>query len=282
MTIDIDTGLLRGFLVSARLGSISRAALELGRTQPALSQQLRRLEDILGETVLERRTNGVVLTAAGSALLPYAERILALSGEALAGPPRGRLAGRCRIGVLEDFTGNALPAAFADFGRLHSETTLELVSLNGRDTRDALDQGRVELALCEAEYLDPPLRWSTRLPLLWAASESFDTTLDPLPLLMFSEPCRWRFLIQAALGAAGRRWRIAFESDSLTALSAAARAGLGITALLPVTMGYGIVTPVLSPPLPALPEIEIGLARRPDSEGNPLTDAMEALLKQLL
>ena len=282
MAIDIDTGLLRGFLASARLGSISRAALALGRTQPALSQQLRRLEDILGEAVLERRANGVALTAAGAALLPYAERILALSGEALAGAPRGRLAGRCSVGVLEDFTGNALPAAFADFGRLHPETTLELVSLNGRATRAALEDGRVQLALCEADYLDPPLRWSKRLPLLWAASETFDTNLDPLPLLMFPEPCRWRSLILAALGAAGRRWRIAFESGSLIAVSAAARAGLGVTALLPVTMGYGIVTPALFPPLPPLPEIEIGLARRPDSENNPLTDAVEALLKQLL
>lgn len=47
-------------------------------------------------------------------------------------------------------------------------------------------------------------------------------------------------------------------------------------------MGYGIVTAALFPPLPALPEIEIGLARRPDSENNPLADAVEALLKQLL
>jgi DNA-binding transcriptional LysR family regulator len=76
MVADLDTGLLRNFLNCARLGSISRAAAASGRTQPALSQQLRRLEDIVGNTLLDRTASGVRLTPAGSALLPYAERIL--------------------------------------------------------------------------------------------------------------------------------------------------------------------------------------------------------------
>jgi DNA-binding transcriptional LysR family regulator len=282
MSMDFDTSLLRSFLACARLGSISRAAQALGRTQPALSQQLRRLEDMLGEAVLQRGAAGVMLTPAGAALLPYAERILALSGEALAGAPRSRLSGRCSVGVLEDFTGNALPAAFADFGRLHPETTLELVSVQGADAQASLDSGRVQLALFETRFLDSTPTWRTRAPLLWAASPDFDAADEPLPLVLFSMPCPWRALLLSALGAAGRRWRIAFESGTLNAISAAVRAGLGVTALLPPAMGHGIVTPNLAPPLPALPEIEIGLARRPDSEGDPLVDAVAALLKQLL
>ena len=281
MAIDLDTGLLRSFLVCTRLGSISRAAHALGRTQPALSQQLRRLEDIVGEALLQRAATGVSLTAAGTALLPYAERILALSGEALAGVPRAKLSGRCSVGILEDFTGTSLPAAFADFGRLHPDTTLELVALLGSETRAALDSGRIQLALCDAEFLERPPRWSVRVPLLWAAAEDFDAMIDPLPLVMFSEPCRWRSLVFSALSAAGRRWRIAFESGSLTVIHAAVRAGLGVTTLLPTAMVQGIVSAPVSRDLPALPDVEIGLARRPESEGDVLTNAVEGMLKQL-
>jgi DNA-binding transcriptional LysR family regulator len=281
MAIDLDTGLLRNFLVCTRLGSISRAAGALGRTQPALSQQLRRLEDLVGDVLLERNAGGVTLTAAGAALLPYAERILALSGEALAGIPRSKLSGRCSIGVLEDFTGTALPSVFADFARLHPDTTLELLSLFSVDTQDALDAGRIQLALCDAAFLRRPLRWRRNLPLLWAAAEGFDASIDPVPLVVFSEPCSWRSLMQASLSSAGRRSRIAFESGSLTAVQAAVRAGVGVTGLLPTSMA-GLVSAPLSNGLPALPDIEIGLSRRPESEGDKLVDAVEEMLKQLV
>jgi DNA-binding transcriptional LysR family regulator len=282
MALDLDMGLLRNFLVCARFGSISGAAHALGRTQPALSQRLRRLEDIVGEPLLLRAATGVSLTAAGAALLPYAERILALSGEALAGIPRAKLSGRCSVGILEDFTGTSLPSAFADFGRLHPNTTLELVPLPGSETPAALDSGRVQLALCDATFLKHPLRWNVRVPMLWAAAENFDIKIDPLPLVMFSEPCRWRSLVFSALRASGRDWRIAFESGSLTAVHAAVRAGLGVTTLLPTAMAPGIVSAPSAQYLPALPDIEIGLARRPESEGDILTDAVEGMLKQLV
>lgn len=282
MAIDLDTGLLRNFLVCSRLGSISRAAGALGRTQPALSQQLRRLEDLVGDVLLERNAGGVTLTAAGAALLPYAERILALSGEALAGVPRSKLSGRCSVGVLEDFTGTALPAVFADFARMHPETTLELLSLFSIDTQAALDDGRIQLALCDAAFLRRPLRWSRPMKLLWAAAEDFDASLDPIPLVVFSEPCSWRALMQAALSSAGRRYRIAFESGSLTAVQAAIRAGLGVTALLPTSLAPGLISAPLPQVLPSLPDIEIGLSRRPESEGNNLVSAVEEMLKHLV
>jgi DNA-binding transcriptional LysR family regulator len=281
MAVDLDTGLLRNFLVCSQLGSISRAAGALGRTQPALSQQLRRLEDLVGDMLLERSAGGVTLTAAGAALLPYAERILALSGEALAGIPRSKLSGRCSVGVLEDFTGTALPSVFADFARMHPETTLELRSLLSVDTQEELDAGRIQLALCDAAFLRRPLRWSLHMKLLWAAAEGFDVLVDPVPLVVFSEPCSWRSLMQAALSSAGRRCRVAFESGSLTAVQAAVRAGVGVTAMLPTSMA-GLVSVPVANGLPALPEIEIGLSRRRESEGDRLVDAVEEMLKQLV
>jgi DNA-binding transcriptional LysR family regulator len=149
------------------------------------------------------------------------------------------------------------------------------------DTQEALDSGRIQLALCDAAFLRRPLRWTRPMPLLWAAAEGFDASLDPVPLVVFSEPCSWRSLMQAALSSAGRRCRVAFESGSLTAVQAAVRAGLGATALLPTSMA-GLVSEPISQDLPALPEIEIGLSRRPESEGDKLVNAVEELLKKLV
>lgn len=276
MAADLETALLRAFLTAARAGSISRAAAALGHSQPALSQQLRKLERAIGQPLLRRTATGVSLTKAGEALLPYAERILALSAEALQVPQQG-LIGHCGIGLIEDLAAVPLPQALADFARVHPGATLELVSAPGPAMREAFTTGRLHLALCDPSYLPEPPRWTVRLPLAWATGPGVDPSVDPLPLVLFSQPCRWRAPLLDALDAAGRAWRIVFESTSLAGVTAAVRAGLGITALLPANLDPGTA----APGLPDLPDVELGLVRRSDTEGDPLVDAVEALLRQL-
>src|SRR5215831_15643512 len=116
MTRDVDTAALRCFVTAVRAGSMGRAAEVLGRTQPAISQQLRRLEDIEC-SLLRRSASGVVMMAEGEAFLPLAERILALNDEAQAHvrSRAGRGGGRRRIGLLEDIAASGLQLALADF-----------------------------------------------------------------------------------------------------------------------------------------------------------------------
>ncbi|MCP2324199.1 DNA-binding transcriptional LysR family regulator [Hamadaea flava] len=277
MAHDLETGLLRAFLTAARARSISRAAASLGHSQPALSQQLRKLERLVGEPLLHRSATGVALTRAGETLLPYAERILALSAQALQAP-RQALTGHCGVGLIEDLAAAPLPQALADFGRIHPGATLELVSAPGPAMRDAFATGRVQLALCDPVHLPEPPRWTVRLPLAWAAGPGVDLTVDPLPLVLFSQPCNWRPLLLDAIEAADRTWRIAFESTSLAGVKAAVRAGLGVAALLPVNLDPG--TAVAG--LPDLPDVELGLVRRSGTEGDLLIDAVEAVLRSLV
>jgi DNA-binding transcriptional LysR family regulator len=102
MSKDLDTGALRCFATAVRSGSMGRAAEALERTQPAISQQIRRLEDILGSRLVRRTARGVVMTAEGEAFLPLAERILALSDEAQSHVRNRALATvrRRRIGLI--------------------------------------------------------------------------------------------------------------------------------------------------------------------------------------
>lgn len=280
MPSDLETALLRAFVTSARAGSISRAATALGQTQPALSQKLRRLERRVGRPLLHRAASGVSLTTTGEALLPYAERILSLSAQALAGAGQS-LSGHCGVGLVEDLAAARLPQLLADFARLHPQATLEVLVASGPAMRRAFEQGRIQIALCDTSYLPEPPRWSLHLPLVWALGPGVDPHAHPLPLVLFSQPCRWRTSILEALDAAGRPWRVAFESTSLAGVQAAVRAGLGAAPMLPANLDPYSGTPVGTEALPALPAVEIGLIRRPGTEGEPLVDAVDLALRRM-
>ncbi|MGJ6968587.1 LysR family transcriptional regulator [Streptosporangium sp. G11] len=280
MARDLDTALLRSFVTAVRAGSISRAAAALGRTQPALSQQLRRLERAVGSPLLHRAPSGVSPTRAGEELLPYAERILALSAQALTETGRA-LTGHCGVGLLEDLAASRLSQALADLARLHPGATLEVLSLSSAAMREAYDTGRVQLVLDEAPDLPWPPRWTVRLPLVWAVGQGVATDADPLPVVLFSNTCAWRTSVLEAMEGTGRRWRVAFESNSLAGVLAALRAGLGVAALLPANLEPAMACHDAAA-LPALPDVELGLARHPGTEGDALVDAVETALRRMI
>jgi len=280
MGIDFDTALLRSFIVAARTGSISRAAQALGRTQPALSQKLRRLEDLVGRPLFDRTTSGVALTQAGEAFLPYAERVLSLAGEALADMDRaGRLSGRCGVGLMEDLVSTSLPQELITFSHRHPDVTLELITGGGSTMLEALEAGRIQLALCGNLHMRGAARWTWRQPLIWAAREDADWSDGPLPLVLFSQPCPRRATIFEALERAGRPWRIAFEGTTLPAVQAAVQAGLGVSALMRANLTPGVIA---LDSLPDLADLELGLVRRVGTEGEPVLDALEGLLRNLI
>ena len=149
---DVDTAALRCFVTAVRAGSMGRAAEALGRTQPAISQQVRRLEDILDCSLLRRSARGVVVTPEGEAFLPLAERILALNDEAQAHvrSRAGRGGGRRRIGLLEDIAASGLQMALADFAHVHPELELDVTVADGDAMRDAYRTGKLDLVLSDS------------------------------------------------------------------------------------------------------------------------------------
>ncbi|OEU92140.1 LysR family transcriptional regulator [Streptomyces abyssalis] len=280
MARDLEITLLRSFVTALRSGSISRAATALGHSQPSLSQQLRKLESAVGSPLLHRSPSGVSPTRAGEELLPYAERILALSAQALTETGRA-LTGHCGIGLLEDLAASRLPQALADLARLHPGATLEVLSLSSTATREAYDAGRVQLVLDAVPDIPGPPRWTVRRPLAWAAGQGVDVTADPLPVVLFSNPCSWRTSVLETLERADRRWRVAFESNSLAGVLAAVRAGLGVAALMPANLEPAMACHDADA-LPALPDVEFGLVRHPRTEGDPLIDAVETALRRMI
>lgn len=117
----IDLQTLRTFVAAARQGSVSRAAVLLHRSQPAVSLQLKRLAEMTGLVLFQRGAHGLVLSADGAALLPQAERVLAAVDDFAQAASRlhGTVRGQLRIGTileppfirLGDFLGELVEAA---------------------------------------------------------------------------------------------------------------------------------------------------------------------------
>ncbi|MBL4789886.1 MAG: LysR family transcriptional regulator [Kordiimonadaceae bacterium] len=282
MSGNLDTAVLRTFVAVSQSGSLARAAALLNRSQPAVSQQLMRLEDIVQLKLLDRGPRGAKLTKDGEAFLSYALRILALTDEAIERFQPQQFKGRIALGVIEDFAFGFLTDALIDFAKMHPGLEMEVIVADSRSMREDLISGRIDMALGDPFYLTLHTIWRTQMALRWYASETFDLELSPLPLVMFSKPCRWREPLLVGLNEAGRRWRIVYESSSLQAIHSAAAAGLGVACCLEkaVPPGARILTGLAG--LPKAPVVEVGMAVRDAKKNDPITLYLSDLVRRLL
>ncbi|MGW8949029.1 LysR substrate-binding domain-containing protein [Streptomyces sp. NPDC055709] len=251
-----DPAQLRTFLAVAQTLSFTQAARRLGVRQSTVSQHVRRLEEAAGRQLFTRDTHSVQLTEDGEAMLGFARTILEAHERAAAFFTGTRLRGRLRFGASEDFVLTRLPEILESFRRDHPEVDLELtVELSGT-LHEQLEAGRLDLVLAKrrtrgAQGAGGELVWQDAL--IWIGAPQLRLDPDrPVPLIVFPPPGITRARALEVLEAHGRAWRIACTSTSLSALVAAARAGLGVMAHT-----RGLIPPGLVP-VPArvgLPEL---------------------------
>lgn len=225
-----EPGLLRAFVAVVEHGGFTRAAQVLHLTQSTVSQQVRRLEEDVGQPLLERE-GGVRPTAAGERLLGYARRLLALGAEA-----RAAMAGEApqevlRLGVPEDLAGAVLTPVLAAFAREQGDgLRLEVSSGLSAELLAGYRRGEFDVVLAKQRRSEGALSWPERV--VWVDSRVHPCWgRDPLPLAVFPEGGLYREEMFEALDARHLRWRIAYSSRSLASLQAAVADGLGISLL---------------------------------------------------
>lgn len=252
--------LLRTFVTGVRLGSFSKAAARIGRTQSAISLQIRRLEQQVGATLFFRDGRGLSLNDAGKTLFGYAERLLDLNDEAVEALAKKEVEGEIRLGIPPDLAETWLPQTLARFSRLHPGVQMEA----------RVDRNASLLSDIAEKRLDVALVWDRRppeeatsgeriasLPVAWIGTEGGELSFaDRLPMVVMGEPCLFRAHGLAALQGAGLDWRIAFTSSSLAGLWAATSAGLGITVRTPAALPPGLSL-LSHPSLPDLGTVDL-------------------------
>jgi DNA-binding transcriptional LysR family regulator len=231
--IMLDLELLRSFVSVVDSGGFTRAGERVHRTQSTVSQQIKRLEDDLGQPLLNRTAKDVTPTEAGERLLSYARRLLSLAEEARDVLSRPGNEGAIRLGVPEDFAAYRLTKLLASFSRSRPGLRLDVRVDQSTYLRRDLERGELDLALFKrgAGEKGGIAVWPERVHWVTSKTHPIDAEIRSVPLIGFPTGCLYRARAIHAIESAGRAWHMAYTSSSLTGIQAAVAAGLGLSIL---------------------------------------------------
>lgn len=263
MPFHLDTVTLKSVIAIAETGSFSEAAHRVGRTQAAVSLQVKKLEDALGCTLFERSSRSVKLSEQGEIFLNYAQRIMQLQWEAFSRLREPDIEGEIRLGTPEDFATHYLPDVLASFRKHHPRVQLDVSCDLTLNLIDGFKRGDFDMILIKR---DPKTsKGGTKVwrePLVWSAASTYQIE-TPLSLVLSPQPCIYRARALSALDNKHISWHISYTSPSLAGTIAAVKAGLGIT-VLPANMMPPGIKALRHAKLPALADAEIALLKRED------------------
>lgn len=259
--------LLHTFVTAAQAGSFTRAAESIHRSQSAVSQQIKRLEDMLGKPLFLREGRSLELTGAGETLLEHALKMLSLNMRAVSALASEQLQGRIRLGTPEDYAGVHLPGILSAFAEEHPQVRVDVWCEASTAFPELLRSGRLDMALVtgEAGRDGDVVRHE---PVVWVqAGGAVLGDLRPLPLALYHEGCAYRHMAVQALENADIPYEVVFTSPSLSGIRAAVDAGLAVApmGLSMVPRSARIVGPEAG--LPALSTCPIYLLKRPGIVG---------------
>ena len=237
-TLDIPT--VRAFLLVAELQSFTRAAEALGTTQAAISMKLQRLEAVLGKRLVERSPRAVRLTADGSLFLDRAHALMGAHDRALSGelPAKQQLS----LGISDHAAGPELVALLARLHAVSPQLALAVTIGFSRSLLAIYDAGELDAVIVRQEgsrrggekLAEDEFGWFASPALQWRRGES-------LPLATLAPPCGVRALAIRALDKAGIGWNEAFVGGGVTAVAAAALAGLAVAPMARRVAPAGLV-----------------------------------------
>ena len=251
---NLDVTLLRTFAAAAERENFALAAEKVFRTQAAVSQQMQRLEAVVGCELFTRVGRNKRLTDQGARLLEYARRIISLNDEAYRAMTQEVFEYPVKIAACVDAVDTLLPEYLAMCAEAYPGLRIDIQVGRSRWLASALRRGDVDLMLDVSqheEFHHVVLRTS---PAVWIAGARFHAQSSaPLPLVLVDSGCPFRGMAVEALAQGERPWRAAFQTSTLAGVRAALRAGLGVT---PRT------SEMLTPDLKVVDQ-ELGLPRLP-------------------
>jgi DNA-binding transcriptional LysR family regulator len=281
LAANLEIDLLRSFAAVADTGSFTAAGELVARSQSAISVQIKRLEESLGQRVFERTSRSLALTPPGEVLLGYARRILELNDESvrrIAEPP---VSGVIRLGITEYFVPTELPRILGRFAAAYPGVEIEARMGLSRELRAQLGKGGLDAAIVR---LPPSERaraiWSE--PQVWVAQEGSEPEAGaPVPLALLPAPCVLREFAVESMKRLRRPSKVTFTGSSLSSVQIAVTAGLGLSIFPRSSLLPGMRVLSRSREYPDPGRLYVGILRHTGARKD-VVDALERILHQTL
>lgn len=265
--INLDLDLLRTFVAVADLNTFAAAAAAVCRTPSAVSQQMQRLEQLVGKELFARHGRNKLLTEHGIQLLGYARKILRFNDEACSSLMFSNLQGVLTIGASDESADTILPFLLSRISSVYPKLALDVRVKRNAYMVDMVKSQEVDLVVTtnQPHSLDclnlrtSPTHW-------YCAAEYVLQRGEPVPLVLLDDPSPFRDMVLETLNAAGIPWRLAYVASTLPAVRAAVKAGLGVTARPVEMMSPDLRVLGAADGLPPLPDTEYLLCRDPNSQ----------------
>ena len=264
MPRNIDIGLLRTFIAVSETGGMTSGSRILNLTQAAVSQQIKRLEELFEAELFDRGQRQ--LTPAGERLMGNARRIIAMNDEIWGLMTSPDFEGEVRLGVPHDIVGPFMPPILRSFSYTWPRVRVTLVCETTPRLLGLLKDGKIDLTLTtEAEPGDMHELLLTD-PLVWVGARDGNAhTRDPLPISLGNETCAFRAAALKALTKAGRNWSLICQVSDMGPLAATLEADLAIAPFLAQTVPDNVIVLDKALGLPPLPSYHINLRLPPAS-----------------
>ena len=259
MPRNMDMTALRSFVAVADSGGVTRAAGFLNLTQSAVSMQLKRLEENLGLSLLDRSARTIGLTPAGEQLLSYARRMLALNDEAYGRLTATEYEGEITLGVPHDIIYPAIPLVLQRFNAAYPRVRVLLQSSFTTTLKAAFARGAVDVILTTEDAESQGGETVMTTPLIWVGAPGGQAWRQRPLRLAFENTCIFRAGVQRALDAAGISWHMAVEGDSSRTIEATVSADLAVHAMLAGTEPPHFERIAHGGALPALRQVNVNL-----------------------
>jgi DNA-binding transcriptional LysR family regulator len=258
---NLPMDLLRAFVSVSQLRSFTKAGELLGRSQPAVTLKIKRLEELVDQKLFLRGRKSLELSDSGIALYNYAKQILTLNDLAISQISKSTVHGKIRLGIPSEFATVLLPKIISRFAKAYPNVALEvncelskyLLTRAGRESHDLI------LVLADQDTdLDGDLVKTDEL--VWVSSKKFNRTKkDAIPLIVASEGCIYRHTAMTGLSNASLSWKIVYTNPDLTGIQYAIQEGLGVTVLSRSIVPENLHILSASAGLPSLDRVSINI-----------------------
>lgn len=262
MAAPLDLDQLQSFCAIADCGSFTEAARRVHKTQSAVSMQIKRLEQRLGQELLSRDGRGVTLTPQGETLYAHARRMLRSNAEILDYFSDEDLSGSIRFGVPDDYAVRLLPVILSSFQRTHPRIVVDVACLPSLQLLEGMKVGQFDLIVfTQGTHQEYGELFRTE-KMYWVASqEGAALASDPLPLACGTQSCIWTTYAIAALNRVGRDYRVAYTSNNATAIISAVLSDLAVGFLSESAIQPGMRVIAEDVGLPRLADAQIAIMR---------------------